>query len=853
MNRSLVLTFVLVTGCRREAADESSAAAVAGSPSELGGRAPSELGDRVAELGDGAPLVLVIRPDHWGQARPHLATLLTGHPDAKARAIGAAADPHALLSALFHATKSSPPEDDPYGAREEGLWNASHAVDSIALAGWDLGRPIVMALGEPPVDGPPGAALATYLGRTELEPQRHQVSIPATDDDALVGALAHVLDVLGEPAPALVEGLEGARAWRAGVDYVAVLPQETTVRLVVLAGAFGEPTPTRLAAWKARLQPTPVSLPDTPALALALAPEAVVAVLARPWRLRGWATWRGFYELAEAREVVSRDQIDRAQVVGGAIAMSADLVMSQREADVDDWAFALVGDDTSLRVRAAASLTASGRKGWDDAWADACGEAKADDAAALGSLPSFDVSRLLALGATQRPAAVVPAFAEIFQECGSACWMYLASIHPLGLLPPARCDLLEGRVEPSALPAAALGFPQVAEALRPLREIRWQTRRDGDALVNETVLAFGEAAPASTSASGGRWDSPLGADTLGTRDECMIELLAGLREGLQRLGRDEPAALAKGAARTLAQLAPALACASEDSEPAAVAKALRSAFVGLAARSIDGAYFGAAALELLEGSCREHEDTAACSRAEVLRARPLRVPLTLVEASDCDPDRYVAYGGLTITVAAKGTWLDDTPCGTDIAALERALVSARGDDSYLPSIVMFVEPSLTAAQVEPTLGVLSRLGVQQLGIVVAEPGAAPRSLPVTLSHRPRSPAAVEVEAPPTVEPGPPAKKGLYAMKGPMDAVPQLLDSGPTAVLHVGIDDVELRTPTGAPIPLRGATPAERRTALEGSEDGWGGISVELDEVTPWVRVRLALEMSCAVELRPAAP
>jgi len=869
MNRSLLLSLLLVIGCRREAPEatgESSPALATASRSSS--PSSSELGKRVAELGDGAPFVFVIHPDHWGQARPHLAAMLAAHPDAKARAIGAATDANALLSALLDATKSSRREYDSYAPIDDELWDSSYKLESIALTGWDSGRPIVMALGEPPVDGPPGAALAAYLGRTELEPQRHQISIPATDDEALVAALGRVLDELGKPAPELVEGREGARAWRAGLDYVAVLPQETSVRLVVLAGTFGEPTPARLAAWKARLDPTPASLPDTPALALTVASEPLAAMLVRTWRLRGWSTWNDFHEVGQALQVVSRDQTVGALAVGGSIAMSPELVMSQRGVDVDDWAFALVADDTSLRLRAVASLTPSGRKGWDEALGDACAEAKAG-ATAAGTLPSLEASQFLALAMLQRQPGVGPALAEIFQNCGPMCMVHVVSTHPFGMVPRASCSLLEGhravaaagkeesRGDPSVLPLELFEAPGVAELLRPIREVRWQTRRDGDALVNETVLAFGEAAPAAATSPGGKsWDSPLGAELLGPRDECMVELIEGLREGLERLGRDEPAMVAKGVTETLTKLAPALECASKDSEPEVIAKALRSAFVGLAARSLDDAYLGSSARVLLEESCRDHEDAAACSRVEAMRSRPERAPLALAEASECEPERLFQRGVLTISMTTKGTWLGETDHGTDLAALERALVAERGAYGVITGVVVFADPSLTAAQARPTLDVLARAGVSELGVVVSEAGAARRILPMTLVASTPSSAAGEVEEePPTGESGSTPKKGLYAMKGPGDSIPRMLRGGPTTVLYLGTDGVELRTAAGATIPLRGSTPAERRAAVETAnvESGSLGLTVELDAAAPWSRLALALETSCSVELRLAAP
>jgi hypothetical protein len=845
MHRSLVLVlvpFLVVLGCRREPVGDSNAASVAVSTGSS-----SELRERVAELGDGAPLVLVIHPERWDRARPHLATVLAEHPDAKVRAIAAAADPNAVLSAILDAAKPRPydePYDEPDDEREPSAPVAPPVV-SIALAGWDLGRPVVMALGEPPVDGPLGTALAAYLGRTDLEPQRHQISIPATDRDTLVGALDRVLEPLGVPAPELVEGHPGARAWRSGGDYVAVLPQPAAVRVVVLEGAFGEPTPARLEAWRARLAPTPVPLPDTPALALAVTSEPLVAALVRPWRLRDWSTWTGFYHLGRALETVPRDQLVSALAMGASVATAADLGMSPGTVDVDDWAFALVADDTSLRLRAVASLTPGGRARWDEAWAEACGEAKADG----GVARTFDALRGLAPPTPSRHPRIVPMFANVIQECGMACPMHMVLSQPFGLLPPARCDLLEGRGDASTLPVELFGRSTMATALRSLRDVRWQTRRDGDALVNETVLAFGEAASAVASSPGGaRWDSPLGAAMVGSRDECMIEIIAGLRESLRALARDEPAAAAAAAARTLAELSPAFTCTSRDPAPAATARALRSAFVGLAARSIDDAYLEDAARRLLDESCREHEDAAACARIEALRPRPRRVPLALVEPIRCDPDRLVARGTVTIAVTAKGAWIGEVAYGDDLAAFERALAAARSEDDVLWGAVVFAEPSLTAAQVEPTLAALARAGAREIGVVVSEAGASPRILPLMLPERSPPPAGGggEVEAEGTW--------GLYAMEGPRDPLAQMWGRR-TTVLRLGVDDIELRTPTAARVPLRGSTPAQRRKALDDANDETGsvGLVVELDRATPWSRMGLALETSCDAELRLVVP
>jgi hypothetical protein len=326
----------------------------------------------------------------------------------------------------------------------------------------------------------------------------------------------------------------------------------------------------------------------------------------------------------------------------------------------------------------------------------------------------------------------------------------------------------------------------------------------------------------------------------------MIDLVAGLRTGLTRVGRDEPVEGVKAAELALTELAPAIECASRDSEPKATAKALRSTFVAIAARLADDAYLGGSARMLLEASCREHEDAAACARVEQMKARPERVPLPLAEASPCEHESLARRGAVTISVTAEGSWIDDTAYGTDLAAFERALPLDGDQEGVLSAVVVFAEPTLAAARVQPTLEALARRGATEIGIVV-EVGGSRRIVPVKLSTL----------APPTepaggggVKPDPPAKKGLYAMKRHPDEMARWAGLGAPSVLHLGPDLVELRTPEGTVSSLDGMTPAQRREAVASSSLG---LAVELGATTPWARLGVALETSCSFELLPPGP
>lgn len=86
-------------------------------------------------------------------------------------------------------------------------------VTMLELAGWDRGRPLVLALFEPPVDGPVGtiaAGLPLRLGA--LPGLRHQIVVPASDREALRDAFTRSFDAGGliESDAVRVVVIEGA-------------------------------------------------------------------------------------------------------------------------------------------------------------------------------------------------------------------------------------------------------------------------------------------------------------------------------------------------------------------------------------------------------------------------------------------------------------------------------------------------------------------------------------------------------------------------------------------------------------------------------------------------------------------
>lgn len=321
-----LLTACLLLGCRKESA-------VAPVPVS-----DAETLDRIRGLGGGAPFVVVVdaSDERWPRVREYLVAL-------RARARSTVPDTNL---------------DDPVLGALRLLRIAAGVVE---LKDRDRGRPVVFALADPVVDGPPG--LPSLLMRDPKAVRlRHVIDVPALDTQRLVVELDGALESAGRPWPALVAERPGARARElAGRGAIALLPEASTVRVVVITTAAGRDPTADLPAFVADLEPSPGKLAVTPALELAARSEFGASFHIRPWRMRALGASLGMGVTHEMLATIDADLRPRAFATGVNIVLDCERVLGEPR-EIDDWAVGLVADGPRSRTTVIGSLTERGRQ-----------------------------------------------------------------------------------------------------------------------------------------------------------------------------------------------------------------------------------------------------------------------------------------------------------------------------------------------------------------------------------------------------------------------------------------------------------------------------------------------------------
>lgn len=305
---------------------------------------------RVEALGDRAAFVVVLRPARWEALGASLSGLAAALPEA----LRAGFAPPQSLDEWLALARAQLGERD--GAVVPG--------EPIALKGWDPARPVVLALAEPPVVGPPGA-VAAALGSAgdNIGALRHQARVPALDPSALLASLAALLDRHGARAESLTREDGDALRWSFGPSaWVALVPEADGVRIVastherVSEGFIGDPR-----SLQSRALDEPARAPArTPALLSLARDDAAVGLLVRPWSVRALGSWLGAVEVARALEYVTPDMRDRLAARGLEIILRGELLMTDEGAEVDDVALSLRVDGDALVLNAVSSVSDRG-------------------------------------------------------------------------------------------------------------------------------------------------------------------------------------------------------------------------------------------------------------------------------------------------------------------------------------------------------------------------------------------------------------------------------------------------------------------------------------------------------------
>ncbi len=363
---TLLLSAVLTTGCSREPTGPAPATEVT---SAVTSAVPLVTVPLVTEAwvmqaiestGPRAALVAVLHPDRWTGAQPRLAGLLAQLPGATG-SIAAAADPSQWLPQIF----------------------AVLGVDlpPLPAIGWDRSRPLIVALGEVPLEAPSGTLAATVPLR-ELPGLRHQILVPASDPSALISAYVGAIVSRGARPPRLIQGHPGAVIFtlpdrtlelreddaalatgtlesHGGGDWLAVIPEVDQIRIVIVHGGVYPTDHFAAAAHPREPLRLPGAAPKTSGVAT-LASALILGGMLRPQRLTALRTWIRAQETAMALTRVGADQLAEAERTGLRIMVGCEMLYGDEVPEVEDWTLALAADDAALRLRLVTSLTPHG-------------------------------------------------------------------------------------------------------------------------------------------------------------------------------------------------------------------------------------------------------------------------------------------------------------------------------------------------------------------------------------------------------------------------------------------------------------------------------------------------------------
>ncbi|MEM7155077.1 MAG: hypothetical protein AAF799_19680 [Myxococcota bacterium] len=636
----------------------------------------------VHAVGDGAPLVIVLHDQAWGETRERIPQFLSPP------VIGAAG---ALVDA----------ED---GA--DFVWGMTprlelpQALPRPQWEGRDTSRPIVVSAYEAPVDGPPGVATAGLVSlELAMPPMRHQVVVPATDRDALMASLEQWWSASSRPAPALVEGLPGAVGLELSPrapfqSFVALVPEEEHVRMVVLHEGRGIRDAGEL---RSHLDVDEHPRVDTPAMRHALDERHAAAALVRPWRLRATGVWIGLYYMGQAADFVEAK--DRPSIIakGASIAATVDVATPDDLAEFDDWSVGVSSDAAGLQMTVVASLTPRGRELW--------GAFAANPGVVAPRRPDVDLALALAgdlAGTLERAQAhdlhgMRPGqLAEVFYDCGDTCPAFAALRWPMaamktlspgvvadgfgvdalhlvvpsvdqtggmavamtgaqlpasevveavmrdmggqgafrsssepiggrpalvvsqGVDPAAAFDLSAEGAAPDALMSLWMRGEGLGRALTQSNPVEARVRTAGPALTLEVVV--GDREPSfAPDYSEAQWDPPMGSAPASRAATCLHSLALEFNQSVGAVVAFHPADRGAVARKHVAAMRNWVACAAKDPALGAAAKQLADTAAVLMARFLVSEREASTARAVLQSRCPDGgRDGAACQELMLL-------------------------------------------------------------------------------------------------------------------------------------------------------------------------------------------------------------------------------------------
>jgi hypothetical protein len=770
---ALSLLGLSVAGCRKPEPRPADDIQQAGG--ELVPAAPADLQQMLAALGDRGVCVLVLRDAQW---RASVGALLE------------------RLGQLDHKGSSI---EQSWGSPVASLrWLAEQMelpVRAGELQGRDDSRPIVVSLFEAPIDGAMTTATALQPLRVDAHMgMREQLLIPATDAAALIGSLAELLAEL-EAWPELVAGRPQAQAWKLAGGFVAALPEGDAVRVLVSHGGSGLDPTADLARWQTQLDSVAVTPADTPALRHLGDGDAGLAMLLRPWRVRGAVSWEGLHYGRLALSDAPLDQREHAIARATELVLGGELMMPDEGAELDEWALTVTRSDGSPRVRAVASATELGKS--------VLAAARVDASAPLEiTSGKLSIESWLALdrgmsAATGSPTAALGQLSatetiDMWRNCGAGCTIHAALRMPFGAAKSGVGGLLRAELaklldEELALKAAV--FVRIA-AVEP-------------ALTIDLVVGERSEATFNPSFPGVTWTFPRRPAEASPGDACIARAGLGVRRALAGWVTAEPDQRADMLIAGLTAIEDDLRCASEHPPTAAAAAGLRRMLLEAAIEAELATLAFDRAQALLERGCADHADPQLCARMDRFASapKPTLASSADVEACVAAIDSYDEWPqgvvrGLPLYVTAEGLALGDRTLTPDKQAIAQAIVERSTGE--LGPLALVVDRDAELRTLLPVFEAFGALELSGFALATRDEQGRIYNVPVYFRgtktfeiDRPESTPGPEDEPP--LEDEPPPKSGLYAMKGPKDAVPQMERSRRSDETTLELDEISATT------------------------------------------------------------
>lgn len=741
-----------------------------GEATPAGRAAAGDVAESLAGMGDGAPVVLLLRDGNWTPA-----------PDSVL--------PRLPFEGIFDAHSRA------QALAKLGQW-IWVPVEESDFAEVRLNEPVVIATGEVP--GARSSATADHdLFGESFGPGRTVVFLPSDNPKKLQAAIEARMGEAQVLSGAAAE--PGWTAWmvsrerdRASV-VAAIGPWRGGVGIVLLtSGRDLEPQRDAQAISNWLALPEPAPLPDTTAVHLALDTSQPISGVLRPERFGAFFHWAGHRDGRRAVEDAPIDQRNSARFRALTIASTSVAFTRSAEAQTGLWGFALEASASGVEAVAVGDLLEPGRALLEGARLD-----EVQSWTYLARKPVHMDSNIdFAVLAPKAPAPLHP---DLTSEL---------RVRSLGMCGPG-CDVNDWAHYPLTTPAKRLAPAAMLDADNERAPLSFSLMARGDSVAVEFAFGLGEHPPPRPKAPQPRPGAAAGPASGPTEvDEACVRNVAAELMRADALFSEPAEKVQAELPKAVRRAFEAAGCDGASPEFQADARMLARWFAD-ASIGWSLAYGEMARARAVANAACEADESSCEAKARFDRV-PVVTHLSLT-APACDSDYdFMPGGGTPLTVSKAGVFLGDR----EVDATPRAIADALADYRLRPTdmesrtdvdgIGLLVEAGMTLGDMRAVLEGFAGVGARTVRAAFRNEKSSsyggpatdaiwiPFALDVDFSVEPRGRETVYdfEEPPPEPDEEPPpewiggddeegeegkmgkpsskSKSGLYAMRGPDD-------------------------------------------------------------------------------------